>query len=300
MRKRITVVGDLMIDIDHFVGDVSSKEDRQCLNVYKTVRRLGTAGAVGQMVAALGVDTTLISVAAAEDELWIRRQFPGNAFILASNGITTRRERFYFEDWKIAGPRVEFDFHGVIVERDQKAIAARALASAPDAIIVCDHAKGVVGPGLMAQLIESKIPVFVDPHPQSKFELFSGVECLAMNRSESLAATDVDPQPKNLISKLDADGLIWYREGWQFAPECAKGEFDSFRLHFPSFAEAGTIVDTIGAGDQFIAALAASRVNGDSWESAIVKANAAAGLQCWQRGIKPVLWDQVSRLLGDA
>jgi bifunctional ADP-heptose synthase (sugar kinase/adenylyltransferase) len=238
------------------------------------------------MCAALGVDVSLITVAAFEDLAWIKRELRGFCRMACHDGITTRRERFYHADGSIAGPRLDFNSDAAeISDLDQMTLASFALATAPNAVIVCDHARGAVGPALMERLKASGIPVFVDPHPSSDFKSFAGVECLAMNREEAFAATDAEPEPKNLITKFDADGLCWFREGWLFAQKQAN-DFDSHRLHFPSMAR--EVVDPIGAGDQFIAALATSRVLGMEWETSIMRANAAAGLQCGQRGMRPV------------
>ena len=79
MRKRITVVGDLMIDVDHIVGVVDEREARPRISVQETRKRLGTAGAVAQMVAALGCEVSLIAVANENDVVAIKRQIPGIA-----------------------------------------------------------------------------------------------------------------------------------------------------------------------------------------------------------------------------
>lgn len=297
MRKRIAVVGDLMIDIDSIVSRATDREARQCLEVGETRRRLGTAGAVGTMVSTLGIDVTLIAAANVDDIQTIRRMFPGFCHLLGHQQPTTTRERFYREDWTVAGPRVDRNSRAVITAADQEQFAGRIIASACDAVIVCDHGQGVVGARLMELLAPAGIPVFADPYRTSDFAIFSGVECLALNRDEEeiLAGTDAEPVPKNIIQKYDEDGLWWYRDGWLFAPKAGPGQFDPYRLYFPSMAR--EIVDTIGAGDQFIAALAAARVLGDNWETAIMKANAAAGIQCERPGIRPVTWSDIGERL---
>lgn len=299
MRKRITVVGDIMIDVDHIVSESDEREDRPRLIVQESRRRLGTAGAVAQMVAALGVDVKLIGIAQTDDVIWIQRNLKGGfAAIIGQKEITARRERFYWPNWKIAGPRLDFGGPLELLSQDRKMIAGQVLATAADAVIVCDHAQGVVCGELMESLKAKGVPVFVDPHPKSDFELFSGVECLVLNREEALAATAAEPEPKNLINKMDEDGIFWYREGWLGAPKRTfenRNEFDEYRLHFPTVAR--DVVDTLGAGDQFIAALTSSRVLGDNWETAIMKANVAAGLQCERRGIMPVGWTEIDARL---
>jgi sugar/nucleoside kinase (ribokinase family) len=53
------------------------------------------------------------------------------------------------------------------------------------------------------------------------------------------------------------------------------------------------LVDPLGAGDQFIAALAYQRCLGNPWVKAIEWANVAAGLQCEHRGCKPLTVDEI-------
>lgn len=307
MRKRITVIGDLMIDIDHTVAETTQREGRECLVIASSKKRLGTAGAVAQMVATLGVDVTLISCAAGRDEMFIRHRIQGNASIMGHKAKpkpvpsaddeepTTTRQRFYTKDWQIAGPRIDYNSDAEINEADQRQMAGRALATAADAFIVCDHGRGVIGAETMRVLKGSGVPIFVDPHKTSDFSIFSGVECLVLNREETLAATAAEPEPKNLINKMDVDGIFWYREGWLFAPDrtyAKRNEFDEYKLHFPTIAR--NVVDTLGAGDQFIATLASSRVQGGNWETAVYLASGAAGLQCEQRGIRALTWNEIN------
>lgn len=290
MRKRIIIVGDLMIDIDHIVAGLDEREDRPRIRVQETRKRLGTAGAVAQMVAALGVDVMLVAVAGLEDTIWIKRKIQGFAFIVGHPGKTTRRERFYCPNWKVAGPRVDYDSRVEITAQDRTMIAGKILATVADAIIVCDHSQGVVGPELMDAIKQKGCPIFVDPHRRSDFGLFAGVDWLVMNREEAEKIGDVDPHPKNIVEKLDADGLFWYLDGWQME-DVEKGGNPALRQYVPSLAL--DVVDTLGAGDQFIAALAASRVLGDAPAKAVAKASAAAGIQCERRGIAPVTWPEI-------
>ena len=294
-RVRVAVIGDLMFDVDHEVSYVSEAEGRPKLNVIETVRRIGAAGAVANMVAALGVDVSLYGACHFDDADWVRKWAPGYCFILSSDKQSTTRERFWL-DGKAVGPRVDRGLGDTILPTDQRALGSKLAALHPDAIIVCDHAKGVVGSALMDSLRRTGIPIFADGHVRSDWTNFSGIECLCMNRDEALAAVDaqVPVEPKETIQHCDQDGLWWYRAGWWLAKSAPEGESDSHRLWFPSMA--GTVVDTLGAGDQFIATLAVWRAKGESWEESILAANRAAGLQCGRRGIVPVSFRDLQRL----
>jgi D-beta-D-heptose 7-phosphate kinase/D-beta-D-heptose 1-phosphate adenosyltransferase len=61
--------------------------------------------------------------------------------------------------------------------------------------------------------------------------------------------------------------------------------------HIPTRAR--QVYDVSGAGDMFIAALAAARANGLSWGDSTRFANAAAGLEVEVFGVQPIPFDQV-------
>src|SRR5690606_3108523 len=138
-------------------------------------KRLGAAGAVAQMVAALGCDVNLVGVVGPDDVVPVRRRVPGTAFLISGQGETTRRERFYDSDWNVMGPRVDVDSHIEITPSDRQILAGQIVATVADAVIVCDHAQGVVGPELMTQIRRKGVPIFVDPHTRSDFKIFAGV-----------------------------------------------------------------------------------------------------------------------------
>lgn len=285
---KVSIVGDLMVDVDNIVSRQSEREGRPTLHVAKTVQRLGAAGAVARMVAALGFEAALFGAANMRQVSTVRRMAPGFCHILGHDHQTIVRERFCLEDLTPIGPRIDRGAKVALSIEDQRLLASQAISGA-SAVIVCDHACGVVGSELMKYLRGSGIPVFVDPHPESNYSDFGGVECVCANRNEAVGIADVTPDPAWVIQKLDSEGLWAYRKGWR---EAADGD-ESFRKYYePTCPNA---VDPLGAGDQFIAALTCARLRGDAWEAAIQVANVAAGLQCERRGIVPVTWEEITR-----
>ena len=292
-RKRVSVIGDLVFDMDHVLSSAGEcHEGGRKLVVGKSSMRLGAAGGVASMVSALGCDVLLVGIAHHGDVLTVKRMSGGMAFVLGTEQRTLSRERFWLNGERF-GDRVDQGGRVALDPRDCCSLAARALAFAPDAVVVCDHAAGVITRDTMETLKQSGVPLFCDPHVDSDWSAFSGVECLCMNRSEAMAAVDAaDPvEPKETIQKCDEAGLWWYRSGWWLAKKAEAMESDSHRLWFPSMAR--QVRDTLGAGDQFIATLACSRVNGMDWESSIFHANVAAGLQCERLGVVPVTLPEI-------
>lgn len=148
--------------------------------------------------------------------------------------------------------------------------------TSPDIILVCDHAKGVVTGEVMRVLKSLGKPIYVDPCVKSDWSLFDGVECISANREEwhGHAITS-----RIAIQRRDKEGVKWINE-----------ELES--RHLDSTCK--NVVDTVGAGDQFIAMLAVMRARGNSWEESIEWANIAAGVQCERQGIVPVTFEDMT------
>lgn len=291
-RPRVAVYGDLMLDRD-FVVDRDVAEDLPRFKVVESRVRLGAAGAVVNMLQSLGCDTMLASTSGGSDAdvSGVQRMIPGAKFVMRDNGQQTQRIRYWDRDGKRLAPRVDIDGRTVLSNGDERALCASIGSFRPDIIVVCDHGRGVVTPSCIGRLKSFGAPIYVDPCIKSNWESFGGVEVLSMNRQEALECAAIDPEPKEIIQHCDVDGLWWYRSGWWLAPPAVPGESDSHRLWFPSMAT--EVVDTLGAGDQFMATLAAGRAKGQDWECAILEANIAAGLQCGRRGIVPVTWAEI-------
>lgn len=291
-RARVAVYGDLMVDRD-FVVDRDVVEDLPRFKVIESRVRLGAAGSVVTMLQALGCDTMLASTSGGSQEevMAVQLMVPGYKYVARDAGPQTQRIRYWDRDGVRRSPRVDVDGTTVLSSGDERALCAAVGSFRPDIIVVCDHGRGVVTPSCIGRLKSFGAPIYVDPCVKSNWESFGGVEVLAMNRQEALASVACDPEPKEIIQHCDVDGLWWYRQGWWLAPPAVPGESDSHRLWFPSMAT--EVVDTLGAGDQFIATLAAGRAKGQDWECAILEANIAAGLQCGRRGIVPVTWAEI-------
>lgn len=172
--------------------------------------------------------------------------------------------------------RVDSDINRTPDEHTLKRWRQYLPSTNPDIILVCDHAKGVVTKEVMELLKSFEIPIYVDPCVKSDWSLFDGVECISANREEwnGHAITS-----RIAIQRRDKEGVKWLDE-------------DLESRHIDSTCK--NVVDTVGAGDQFVAMLAVMRARGNSWEESIEWANIAAGLQCERRGIVPVTFMEMS------
>jgi len=149
----------------------------------------------------------------------------------------------------------------------------------PSIIVVCDHAKGTITKPVMDMLKYTGIPIYVDPCMKSDWSLFDGVQCISANREEWWASPKgVDLSSSLHIRRASGNGVFWDDK------------------HLESICEYP--VDTVGAGDQFIAVLACMRESVYPWDDAIKMANIAAGLQCERQGIVPVSWNEMYDRIG--
>ncbi len=275
-RPRIAVVGDIMVDVDWHCSceRISQEGPWPVLGIERTQRRLGGAGNVALMVNALGAQVELYGAVGRDG----CRDVAAAAFrhrVVMVHGRTTSKTRLWVQG-RMTGPRLDQDLREPISPSDAELLARLIVESAPDAIVVADHGKGVVTSDLMRQLGRSRMPVYVDPIRTTPAGDF--VPAAIAGGSHELPAWC---RAECVITKRGADGLLW-----------SDGEREGSLL-----STCRNLVDPLGAGDQFIAGLAYQRCLGRDWPQAIDWANTAAGLQCEREGCRPVSTDEVDRQL---
>ena len=187
----------------------------------------------------------------------------------------------FFVDGCLIGPRMDDDYTETPSSDLLEAWHQMLRDFKPNALIVADHGKGVVYERTADVIDAIRCPVFVDPVPASP-------------RMNSATAVIGSRREMPAWASWTADFIIekQAKNGIAFRPK------DQERSRIQSTCR--TCIDPLGAGDQFIATLAISRVRGDSWTGAIHFANYAAGLQCERRGCVPVTWDEIAERMNDA
>jgi bifunctional ADP-heptose synthase (sugar kinase/adenylyltransferase) len=246
------------------------------LVIEREERRIGGAGNVQEMVHALGAQALLFGIVGEEDF----KTIPATDSTLgwfAVPGRTMTKTRSWV-DGRLTGPRIDID--------NRQQLPSRAVSRwkeiledwAPNAIIIADHGKGVVTSELLAVLGDLEVPLFIDPIQSTP----------SVPRGRYPAAIVAGPHEmpawyrgECIIWKKGAAGLHW-----------CDGPRDG---DLPSACR--NLVDPLGAGDQFIAALAYQRCLEAAWPEAIEWANAAAGIQCECRGCVPITADEVDSTL---
>ncbi len=174
-----------------------------------------------------------------------------------------------------------------------KAFESRLLGA--DVVVIEDYGKGVCSDSLCTRLIDAARragkPVFVDPARNAPPARYRGATTITPNRSEAESlASGPREGPESLASwllktmALDTVVLTLDKEG-ALLLENARATTIPTR--------ARQVYDVSGAGDMFIAGLAAARANGLSWNDSTRFANAAAGLEVEVFGVQPIPFEQV-------
>ncbi len=181
-------------------------------------------------------------------------------------------------------------------------------AALPGCDVVCieDYAKGVCSQDLCREVImrakAAGKPVFVDPARLPDYSKYKGAAAITPNRTEAETATGIgtsaDASPRHnaqlaerLRDQLDLDACVLTldRHGALLL------EREGTPLAVPTIAR--QVYDVTGAGDMFLAALAAARANGIGWADSVRFANAAAGLEVEVFGVEPIPLEKIHHAL---
>lgn len=176
-----------------------------------------------------------------------------------------------------------------------------------DVVCIEDYAKGVCTEMLCQGVIrlarDAGKPVLVDPARINDYGKYRGATVITPNRTEAETATglrtahdssDADHNARvahSLLTSLDLEAVVLTldRHGALLL------ERDGTPVAVPTVAR--EVYDVTGAGDMFLAGLAAARANTMSWTDAVRFANAAAGLEVEVFGVQPIAFDRVHHFL---
>jgi rfaE bifunctional protein kinase chain/domain len=283
-NARLLVVGDVMLD-RYWFGDVSRISPEApvpVVRVGRTEERLGGAANVARNIAAIGADTSLLSVVG-EDEAGRRIEQ-----LLMADGIdaqlhrdsalaTTIKLRVIGRQQQLL--RIDFE-----TEPGQEVLMSKladfeARLEKTDLVVLSDYGKG--GLKHIERMIEAARaagkPVLVDPKGDD-YSRYKGATLLTPNRAEFREVAgrwkseeDLTARAQKLRGDLGLNALLITRseEGMTLYRE---GE----RLHVPAVAR--EVYDVSGAGDTVIAVLGVMLAGGASFAEAVELANKAAGI----------------------
>ncbi|MBV8132977.1 MAG: D-glycero-beta-D-manno-heptose 1-phosphate adenylyltransferase [Alphaproteobacteria bacterium] len=297
--RTVLVLGDVMLDryVSGEVSRISPEAPIPVLRVSAARASLGGAANVAHNVAALGARAILIGVIGDDDagaEITRLVTTAGNnidaRLFATSHRPTTVKTRFTTRG---AHQLLRVDDE-TVDPLDVKTAAelrrrfSRALTES-DVVVLSDYAKGVLCDRLLRGVVilsrKARRPVIADPK-RGSFKAYRNVTVLTPNSQEVTRATGVDAADDNgaeraarmaldiaacdaVIVTRSEHGLTLVRRGMP-------------ALHLP--ARVQEVSDVSGAGDTFVAGLAAAFACGPDLERATRLANIAAGISVARPG----------------
>jgi len=311
-RCHVLILGDVMLDEYMWgtVSRISPEAPVPVVAVRSETVKVGGAGNVATNVAALGGRVSLIGLVgndAAAERLGHELELAGvksDGLIMDASRPTTIKSRV------VAGSQ-----HVVRFDRESDAPASRAIRRRvvaavqerlpkADVLLISDYAKGLVGPGLVREVLalaaRHRTPVAVDPKVQH-LTLFTGVTLVAPNHHEAAAAARVSVRSEADLLRV---GQILLRRLKARAVLITRGEqgmslFEAGKavVHIPTVAR--EVYDVTGAGDTVMGALSLALAAEADMHTAAVLANYAAGVVVGKRGTATVTRAELQRALQD-
>ena len=305
-RPRILVAGDVMLD-RYLWGDVeriSPEAPIPVLRVGRQEHRLGGAGSVVAMLAALDADVVLAAVVGEDPEGRGVRQLLEEIHVDPRCVLPSGRRTTTVKERLLGRTQSRYPQQMIRVDREdvepieaglveQLIEAVRHELGRADLVLVSDYGKGVCTAELTSQLISIArtcgVPVVVDPARSADYARYAGCSCITPNRSEAAIASGM-----RICSP--GDGLEAARKLLDFDVEVAAVTLDRDGIawadrqgrtrHCPSRPR--QVYDITGAGDMVISALGYCLAAGADYPEAIELANLAGGLEVERLGVVPL------------
>jgi rfaE bifunctional protein kinase chain/domain len=306
-KARVLVVGDTIVDIYTYgsVLGISAETPTIVARQKSVTKTLGGAAFVCRNLLELGAHVDFITLVGRDDEARTVRDYSSDRFNLIAiedpGRPTTVKHRFWVDGYKLFQLDVRDDsLIGDAVAVKVRAAVEKHLAKA-DALLISDYRHGLIGPAMARFLVEAAKaagkPVYVDSqvaqNVSNHTDYRSGaIICVNLKEARCIDASftpSADPaafeglqralDAKALIVKLGEDGAL---------------AFDGRKV-FQAPAWPVKVVDTIGAGDAFLATLVLAGLNEP--REALALANAWAGLSIQKHGTATPSKDELIALL---
>ncbi|MCX5793924.1 MAG: D-glycero-beta-D-manno-heptose-7-phosphate kinase [Elusimicrobia bacterium] len=291
-RKRILVVGDLMLDqfIRGGVSRISPEAPVPVVQVRSESFVLGGAGNVAHNLSALGARVEAVGVLGDDpagrmlrDELSARGVEVGR-LVTDPSRVTSQKCRVIAEHQQVV--RFDRETPGPLPVPTERGLLKSLLTALLDCdgIVLSDYGKGVISRKLIATAISGArrrgIPVTVDPKVEH-FGFYRGVDCITPNTAEAWAGMRRPQQAgerpltalgwdirarlraKSVLITRGSDGMSLFEAGGRLT-------------HIPTVAQ--EVYDVTGAGDTVISVLTLGLAAGARIREAAVLSNYAAGI----------------------
>ncbi len=303
----ILAVGDVMLD--RFVyGSVDRISPEAPIPVLSVKRQIISPGGVGNVAAnlcGLGCNVRLVSITGADTAAATLQDALAGLGNLDATLITDASRPTIQKDRFISGAQqmLRVDDESIAplsTKLEDELIAACVKASKGcKAVLISDYGKGVVTAKLVRALVDTGLPVYIDPKGFD-YSKYKGATLVTPNRKELGDATHMatasdddviaaaqklmkDCGIKSVLATRSADGMTIV----------GHGEPTHLRT------QAREVFDVSGAGDTVIATVAAAHASGGDMVSAAALSNIAAGIVVEKVGTAAIRADDIVRFLND-
>ena len=279
----VIVLGDIMLDtyIDGEILRMSPEAPVPVLSSLKTTHCLGGAANVAanlaalgrrvQLIGAVGVDAAgqqIVTMTTDLQNVWPRLQVNPNIQTLTKTRLTSRKRHLIRTD---AGDLSKVWSLSPLFEQ----AISDPKAGKIGALVVSDYGQGTIDKlmaffTLMPYCLENKIPLFVDAKPH-RLHFYQGAFCITPNAQEAVAALPDTVVHPGLavgdtvdVAAVEAQWLHQYGNFKHVVVTCgAAGIINEagVAIKLPPVE----LADPTGAGDVFLAALAAAYLDDDGW-----------------------------------
>jgi D-glycero-beta-D-manno-heptose-7-phosphate kinase len=298
-RARVLVVGDLMLDryVSGAVDRVSPEAPVPVVRVEEERSAIGGAGNVAANVAALGATCTVVGCAGRDEGgRTLRAELEAlgvgtDGIVAAAGRPTTVKTRVMARHQQVV--RFDHEVESDVDARVAEAIAATVaeLAASCDVLILEDYNKGVLTPGVIAEVLETGaergIPSIADPKRRNFFA-YRGVTVFKPNAKELEDALGDFIHPDDPVwmeatrRRLGCGHLLLTLGERGVALQTGEGTL----VRVPTVAR--SVYDVSGAGDTVTAVVAVVLAAGGSPAEAAVLANHAAAVEVAKAGVATV------------
>jgi D-beta-D-heptose 7-phosphate kinase/D-beta-D-heptose 1-phosphate adenosyltransferase len=311
LRPRLLLVGDIILDryLWGSVERVSPEAPIPLLRVDQCETRLGGAGSVASMLAALGAEVRLCAVVGDDGEgatvrALLREIGVGDQWLLTVNERPTTVKERLLGRAQSRHPqqmlRVDYEENRPLSTSQSQQLWELAAAAMPqvDLVLVSDYNKGVCTNESLQALIShasrSGRNVIADPIRAADYRRYAGCHGITPNRFEASLASSLpieNPQDgltaarrlaelgiENVVVTLDRDGMAWA------ARDGASGIFP---------VRPRQVYDITGAGDMVLSVIGFCIAAGLDFPQAIELANLAGGLEVEKLGAVPISRDEL-------
>lgn len=311
LNPTIFVVGDVILDRYHWgnVDRISPEAPIPLLRVDRREQRLGGAGSVVSMLAALDVNVRLATVLGNDDaavrvyELLEDLGVATSAVLTDDNRPTTVKERF------LGRAQSRHPQQMIRIDHEEDSPLETSLSEqmikqitshldGVDVVLVSDYNKGVCAgdmiPSIVAAAEKQNIPVIADPIRGGDYRRYAGCACITPNRLEASLALGrkietpdegieaaqslLDFGVHSAIVTLDRDGMAWARRDGS---------------HGISPIKPREVYDITGAGDMVLSIIGYSVAAGLEDAQIVELANLAGGLEVERLGVVPLTRDDL-------